>query len=254
MSSNTSTPAALSSEARRLSGKCWRAVEAQHRVSTMKLVNSTREQEILEALIEESKPALAEEHRELDFLLSTPFRYSARNPYPSRFRKAHAGQGVFYGAERPETAIAEIAFYRLLFFAESPATPWPVNAGEYTAFAAPFRTRRALDLTREPWRSEAKLHHLVDYSESQVLAETARQAGIEVIRYISVRDPEARANLALLTSNVFTANEPVDLTTWRIHFDAAGVRAVCEWPRLSLMFDRNTFARDPRLKGFKWDR
>ena len=39
MSSSTWTPAALSSEARPLSGTCWQLVEAQHRVSTLKLVD-----------------------------------------------------------------------------------------------------------------------------------------------------------------------------------------------------------------------
>ena len=39
-------------------------------------------------------------------------------------------------SEHPHTAIAELCFHRLLFFAELPDTPWPGNAGEYTAFAA----------------------------------------------------------------------------------------------------------------------
>ncbi|MDO9306326.1 MAG: RES domain-containing protein, partial [Mesorhizobium sp.] len=37
------TPAALRSEARPLEGRCWRLVEAQHRVSTMKLVDTLEE-------------------------------------------------------------------------------------------------------------------------------------------------------------------------------------------------------------------
>ena len=45
MSSSTSTPAALSSDARALAGICWRLVEAQYHVSTLKLVDSVAEQE-----------------------------------------------------------------------------------------------------------------------------------------------------------------------------------------------------------------
>jgi hypothetical protein len=56
MSSSTSTPAARSSEARSLAGTCWRLVEAQHHVSTLKLVDSFDEQERLEDLMEASKP------------------------------------------------------------------------------------------------------------------------------------------------------------------------------------------------------
>ncbi len=85
--------------------------------------------------------------RGLDVLLATPFRYDAPYPTGSRFRRAGRTAGVFYAAERPETAVAEMAFYRLLFFAESPATPRPDGVAEFTAFAARIATPRALDLT-----------------------------------------------------------------------------------------------------------
>jgi hypothetical protein len=52
MSSRTWTPAALSSEPRAASGRCWRLVEAQHLVSTARLTNTGAEQERLEQLIE----------------------------------------------------------------------------------------------------------------------------------------------------------------------------------------------------------
>ena len=135
MSSNTWTPAALSSDASPLKGACWRVVEAQHHVSTLKLVDSTAEQEVLEDLIDASKPSLPPECQGLHYLLATPFRYGAANPAGSRFRRAGLTEGVFYSSETPETAIAEMAFYRLLFFAESPDTPWPANPAEYTGFS-----------------------------------------------------------------------------------------------------------------------
>ncbi len=127
MSSSTWTPAALSSEARARAGTCWRLVEAQHRVSTLKLVDSVAEQELLENIIESSKPPLPPECRDLHYLLSTPFRYGAAYPTGSRFRRAGMTEGVFYASEAPHTAVAEMSFYRLLFFAESPDTPWPAN-------------------------------------------------------------------------------------------------------------------------------
>ena len=118
MSSNTSTPAALSSDAHSLAGTCWRLVEAQHHVSTLKLVDSVDEQELLEDLIEATKPPVPPECRDLHYLLSTPFRYGTVYPTGSRFRRAGLTEGVFYASEKPETAVAEMAFYRLLFFAE----------------------------------------------------------------------------------------------------------------------------------------
>ena len=182
--------AALLSDARALAGTCWRLVEAQHHVSTLKLVDSVDEQGVLENLIEETKPRLPPECCELHYLLSTPFRYGAAYPRGSRFRRAGMTEGVFYASETPQTAVAEIAFYRLLFFAESPDTPWPANPPEYTAFSAEFVTKAAIDLTKGKYRADrGKWMHVTDYGPCQAFAEAAREANIEIIRYASVRDP-----------------------------------------------------------------
>src|ERR1019366_4365757 len=99
------------SSATELGGKCWRVVEAQHQISTMKITDTLAEQAVLEDLLEETKPPLSCECAHLDFLLLTPFRYSTRNSYGSRFRRAYAENGVFYAAEHPSTAMAETAFH-----------------------------------------------------------------------------------------------------------------------------------------------
>ncbi|WP_297972550.1 RES family NAD+ phosphorylase, partial [uncultured Amaricoccus sp.] len=208
MSSPTWTPAALRSEARAFAGTAWRLVEAQHRVSTLKLVDSLAEQATLEAILEASKPPLPEDGRHLDYLLATPFRY---RPYPrgSRFRRAGLTPGVWYGAEHPETAAAEMAFHRFLFYAESPETPFPDDAAEYTAFSADLATPAALDLTAGALARDAALWtHPTDYGPCQALADTARTIGTEVIRYASVRDPARRANLAVLACRAFRTPTP----------------------------------------------
>jgi hypothetical protein len=254
MSSNTWTQDALLSNASNLAGLCWRVVEAQSKVSTMKLSDTLAEQDALERLIEETKPLVPEECRHLDFLLFTPFRYS---PYPfdSRFRRAGSLNGVFYGAELPETAIAEKVFYRLLFFHESPSTPWPENPGEYTAFSAQVATSKAVDLTQPPWVADrTQWINPLDYTTCLDFADACRAAGLEAIRYESVGDPGSRANLALLTCRVFTRREPVVRQTWRIHFSASGARARCEAPTQMIAFDRIAFATDPRMRDFNWDR
>lgn len=77
------------------------------------------EQDILKAILDETKPPVREECRNLGYLLSAPFRYP---PYPhgSRFSRTGLTAGVWYGAEAPEKAIAEMAFYRFLFYARAP--------------------------------------------------------------------------------------------------------------------------------------
>lgn len=254
MSSSTWTQDALRSSATALDGRCWRVVEAQHQVSTMKITDTLAEQTLLEDLLEETKPPIPRGCAHLHFLLLTPFRYSATNPFGSRFRKPFAEHGVFYAAEHPATAMAETAFHRTLFYAESPATPWPANPGEYTAFASAFRTKRAADITRKPYATDASLTALSDYTATQAFAEAARAAGCEAIRYRSLRDPGHGANIALLTCAAFTKAEPVARQSWKLHLGAYGARAICDAPRLSIEYARTAFANDPRLGGMTWER
>jgi hypothetical protein len=255
MSSPTWTHVALSSEFRSYDGTCWRLVEAQHRVSTLKLTDTLAEQELLENLIEETKPVIPPECRHLDFLLSTPFRYGAVYPQGSRFRRARRTSGVFYAAETPATAVAEMSFYRLLFYAESPDTPWPTDAAEYTAFSAAITTNRLLDLTREPLSEDRALWtDLADYGPCQVFADAARAADADVIRYASVRDPAKGFNLAILMCRAFSKFAPVDHQTWRIRLSSSGVQALCEFPRQAIEFPRNAFDADPRIATLNWER
>ena len=250
MSSPTWTPAALSSEAVPLARKCWRLVEAQHVVSTLKLVDTLDEQALLEELIEDTKPQIPVECRHLHYLLATPFRYGAAYPHGSRFRRAGFTEGVYYAAARVETALAEMAFYRLLFYAESPGTPLPANPAEYTAFAAAISTDAALDLTEpELCRDEAFWTDPGNYEPCQALADAARQAKVEAIVYRSVRDPDGGDNIALLKALAFSEKTPVERASWRIRLSKAGVQALCEFPMRRIGFSASDFAADPRLAG-----
>src|SRR5262245_44241425 len=228
MSSTIWTPDALASSAISLKGRCWRVVEAQSKVSTMKLTDTLEEQMLIERLVEETKYPVPADCKHLGYLLFTPFRYK---PYPtdSRFRRAGSIEGVFYAAEVVETAVAEAVFHRLLFYSESPNTPWPANPGEYTAFASEFAT--------------------TDYTACLGLADVIRAATLEAIRYESVRDPQSRSNLALLTCRVFTQNDVVDRQTWHFHFTNSGVRSIREAPSSTIQFDRKGIRRRPSHCG-----
>ena len=255
MSSSTWTAAALLSNAQPAAGDCWRLVETQHYVSTLKLTDTREEQERLEALIEATKPKVPPECQHLHYLLFTPFRYGAPYPTGSRFRRAGFTQGVFYASRSAETAAAEITFNRLLLFAESPATPWPVNAGEFTAFRVKYATALSIDLTRSPFDVDrAMWRHPTDYAACQQIAENARDQGIDVITYESARDPARRLNTAILSCRAFATTEPSRPQTWRIHLSASGARAICEFPRQSLDFGRDAFSADPRIATLNWAR
>ena len=212
----------------------------------MALVDTLEEQALLEQVLDDSKPIVPEDCGSLHYLLFTPFRYGA--PYPRGLTP-----GVFYASLQATTAVAEMAFWRLLFYAESPATPWPANPGEYTAFSVRFSAGKGLDLTRPPLNRDAeRWTHPIDYSPCQVLADTARESDVVAIRYPSARAPGQ--NVALLACAAFASPAPVERQGWRIHVGPMGVRAICNFPEQRLAFDRGAFGRDLRIATLAWQR
>lgn len=200
------TAAELRSEFKTFSGSCWRVVENQFKNSTRKLVDSDKEQEILEELIEETKPPVPSTCQDLHYLLATPFRYPS--PKGSRFRTPYQS-GVFYAALNLPTALAEITYHRILFFIESPYTPWPEAPLEFTAFKTRVKGDRVLDLTTHPLNKHRQAWmHPHDYSACQIFSKLARKIQAEAIRYVSVRDPLERHNLAILDCKFFDEKEP----------------------------------------------
>lgn len=203
MSVNTWTPTALASEARPWLGSGWRAVEAQHRVATMTLVHGRLDdQSLLEDILEEAKPRLPAATAGLHWLLATPFRYWPKPPAGSRFR-ARTDPGVFYGAEEQKTACAECGYWRLRFWMDSEGLAGKEAAIPITLFEFHGATPAALDLSRPPLDTDRQ-HWTdpADYTATQQLASLARQAGVELIRYQSVRHADGNC-LAILSPEVF---------------------------------------------------
>jgi hypothetical protein len=138
----------------------WRGVEAQHVVSTMRLVDSAAEQDLLEQLLEGSKPALPPAARSLHYLLATPFRY--RPPHASRFRAPHS-PGQWYGAQTLYAACAEVAYWRHRFILDSAGLAGRELLTEHTFFQGAIQGL-AIDLTQPPWdQAQALWTHDSDY-------------------------------------------------------------------------------------------
>lgn len=194
MSSNIWTQRAVESEALRGRRRLWRAVEAQHIASTLRLVAGVEEQLTLERLLEQSKPPLPAEASGLHYLLATPFRYSS--PVGSRFR-APAESGIWYGAEAQRTACAELGYWRWRFLTDSSALE-ALGPSPQTVFRAGIDARW-VDLTQPPFkRAHAQWVHPNDYGPTQEFARLARRADLDAIRYESVRDPKHGAAVAVL--------------------------------------------------------
>jgi hypothetical protein len=164
----------------------WRGVEAQHQVATMRLVDDLREQELLEQVLEASKPPLPPEAAGMHFLLATPFRYAS--PWPSRFRAADQ-PGAWYGADEPRTVAAELAYWRWRFFMDSDGLREGELVTQHTFFQARFEGLE-LDITVKPWSTRRKRWRAPDdYSACQQLALRARATEplVTAIRYESAR-------------------------------------------------------------------
>lgn len=205
MSFNTWMPAALSSEARPWAGAVWRMVEAQHIVSTMKIVDNHDEQDLLESLLEGSKPAQAAGALKLDYLLATPFRYSPVRG-GSRFR-AITDPGVFYGAESVRTASAELGYWRWKFLKDAVALE-KLEPVAHTAFRADVKTQ-VVDLRQAPFSADApNWLHPTDYTATQAIGQVARKASLGGIQYQFVRDPDPAWCLAVLTPQAFAKLKP----------------------------------------------
>jgi hypothetical protein len=186
MSSSTWTPPAVASESKACELTLWRAVEAQHVVATRALVDSLAEQEILESVLETSKPSVPPTCAGFDYLLYTPFRY----PPPSRgsrFR-GYGDPGVWYGAEAVRTCCTELGYWRWRFLMDSHGLS-RLDGVPHTVFQAIARGI-AVDLRAEPFtREERTWSDPNDYGGCQALARVARKAEMQIIRYASVRDP-----------------------------------------------------------------
>ncbi|HEV2008111.1 MAG TPA: RES family NAD+ phosphorylase [Burkholderiales bacterium] len=164
----------------------WRGVEAQHVISSMRLVDSVDEQRVLEELLESSKPALPAGAGAQHYLIFTPFRYRA--PLTSRFSRV-GEPGLWYGAEELETALAEVAYWKWRFLMDSAALAARALLTQHTFFRA--RVHGAcVDLTLKPWNaSERDWRHRTDYAACQSLSDAARAHDVAWIRYASARAP-----------------------------------------------------------------
>ena len=237
----------LQKAARRISAKPWRVVEAQHRASTMRLVDTLDEQRTLESLLEASKPPLPVAAVPLHYLLATPFRYPAPPPQGSRFRGI-GDPGVWYGADHVHTALAEVAYWRLRFLADSPATP-DLPPVAHTALRASV-AGSAIVLADPPFaRQRGVFENPISYEAAQAFARTAREASIALIRYRSVRDPAHRSCVAVLTPAAFRQTTPLEQHTWLIKVSRAQVLAETNAGAERIAFDPAALGIAPRVQA-----
>jgi RES domain len=248
MSPSIWTRCAGRSRAARLECRAWRVVEGQHLLSTRHLVDSAAEHDLLERLLDETKPPVPREPEfaGLHYLLFTPFRYPPLR-HGSRFGTRQE-RSLWYGAEALVTAQAEYAYYRRVFFAGSSATLLP-NTIAVTAFRASVATARGIDLTRAPFEAfRERLASRTSYAEAQQLGGEMRAAGIEAFRYHSARGSKDGVGIGLFTPAAFAGKSPLrPAQNWQctvtvqedVEYRRHGVGAVerVDFPRATFLVD-----------------
>jgi hypothetical protein len=199
----------LASTRHKTSRKAWRAVEAQHVVSTLRLTNNDpAAQDLLEHILEEHKPLLPPDAADLHYLLATPFRYPPTH-HGSRFR-APADPGILYAAAERRTACAEMGYWRWRFVQDS-AGLHEIPAAPQTLFQLAAHGL-SIDIEHPP----------ENYRDTQTLAVLAREAGVSLILYRSVRDPQHGLCLAVLNPAAFRPKQPLARETWYLTVTPTG--------------------------------
>jgi hypothetical protein len=186
----------------------YRTVEGQSASATRKLTDNVKQHEILEKMLERSKPVAPEENSrgKLRFLLFTPFRYPPLND-GGRFHRI-TEQSVFYGAEALQTSLAERAYRRFCAMQNTTAYLKESQIQE-TSFQVCVQSAKAILLTEEPFRvNAAQINDPTSHRYSQIIGTEMREAGAELFTYFSARNPQG-INVGLFTPEAFSLNQPV---------------------------------------------
>lgn len=194
-------------------GEVLRMVESQEQVATQRLVGNLGEQDLLESLLERSKPPRPAATAGLDYLLATPFRYPPLR-YGSRFGRRHE-PSLFYASCTRPPLLAEAAYYRFVFWQGMASPPPRMLRTQHTVFGARVQARRAFRLDAAPFDAyRDELASPADYSVTQALGTALRAAGAEAIVYPSARDAGHGLNVALYTPAAFAESRPSFREEW----------------------------------------
>jgi hypothetical protein len=197
-----------------ISGELLRMVESQQQVATLSLVDTLAEQALLETLIERSKPPLPAGGERLHYLLATPFRYPPLrhgSRFGSRFEPA-----LFYGSKRLSTLLAEVAYYRFVFWTGMTRPPPDGRlVTQHSCFAVRWRNGQGVRLQEPPCDAhQAVLRHPADYGPTQAFGSALRAAGVGAFEFASARDLEAGTNIALFTPSALVSRAPLRQRAW----------------------------------------
>lgn len=235
MSVDLWTACGAATQSSRLDGTLFRMVESQEQVATNNLVDNFEEQAVLERLLDATKPPSRPGTEELHYLLQTPFRYPPLR-HGSRFGERHE-PSIFYGSLSLDTALAESAYYRLVFWYGQAEPPADSYTTQHTLFEATYATARGLRLQNVACAEyRPVLTDPADYGATQALGAQMRGAGIEAFEFPSARCPRLGDNVGLFVPTALTCMRPTGSEEWlcrtsgeRVQFWTRATRSVAEF-------------------------
>ena len=191
-----------------------RMVECQEQIATNSLVDNLLEQDLLEQMLEQTKPQVAAPQGQYHYLLSTPFRYPPLR-HGSRFGTRQE-PSLFYGSHKLPTALAETAYYRFVFWRGMvQAPPSGKFTTQHTLFKVRYKTHRGLQLQQAPFDEfKQQLTDPAHYTHTQSLGTAIREQGAEAFEYISARDPQQGVNAALFSQVALADRKPRSQQSW----------------------------------------
>jgi hypothetical protein len=188
-------------------------VESQQQIATVPLVSTLEKQAILEEMLESTKPAYPANSAGLHYLLSTPFRYPPLK-YGSRFGSRHE-PSLFYGSEKVMTVLAELAYYRFVFWQGMSTPPSNPIRTSHSLLKVSYKSKLGLKLQNMPFLAHEKaLIHPSQYTNTQALGALMRANGIQGFQYLSARDPAHGINIGLFTPKAFAEKKPQTIDPW----------------------------------------
>ncbi|QMU60179.1 MAG: RES domain-containing protein [Gammaproteobacteria bacterium] len=196
-----------------LSEVVFRVAESQQKVATNTLVDTLQEQRILEELLDRVKPPIPYDCQQYDYLVYTPFRYPPLK-HGSRFgKKMHPS--IFYGSKKLDTAFAELAYYRFVYYDGMMALPKKKQkVTQHASFSVELETQKGVALNESPFN---KLKHKISnpnsYGDSQKIGEEMRVKEVEAFTYFSARADE-EVNVGIFSCKVIASYMPNALQHW----------------------------------------
>ena len=178
----------------------------------MQVVEILAEAQVLAAILGEYE---ASRPQPLHPLVAECFRVRPHADLATSFRSP-GDPGVFYGAGAVKTTAAEVAYWRHRLITRS-TCQFENQQSLHGVFHLDL-TADSIDLREPPFNSDAAAWlHPNDYAASQVLAVTAREAGVACILYQSVRHPMPAMCAAVLSPEPLAGKLPtVSRRSWEL--------------------------------------